>query len=701
MSKFLSNLKIGTKLAVGFGITTLILIIVIIIGINSLSNLHNDVELLVKDRFPKTVLANEMIDAINDNARALRNMLLTDDPNVKEETLKRFDWAKELVSKNFDKLTATETTVKGKELLANMQKVRFDEYFPTREKLLKEFNAGNKERAIQLLFGEFRTAQNNYIKSIEDIIKYQTELVNNAGLQAEKTNSSATMLIIVIGILSVAFVVALSVVITKNIAAPVIMVKDRMAQLDSVCLTNLGNGLNLLSKGDLSANVEKATKHLKMDRKDEIGQMATVFDSMLTKAHGGIDAYEVTRGKIIQLSQELGKVIEDAKNGLLDSRGDEKKFEGVYKELIGGLNQTLDAVILPVQDGAKVLEVMATGDFTARVTADYKGQHRMIKDSINKLADSVSKILREVSESVEATASASTQISSSSEEMAAGAQEQSAQTTEIAGAIEQMTSTILQTTKNAASAAEQAKNAGLAAQEGGVVIKETIEGMNRIAEVVKNAAQTVQELGASSEQIGTIVQVIDDIADQTNLLALNAAIEAARAGEQGRGFAVVADEVRKLAERTTKATKEIGDMIKKIQKDTSGAVKSMELGTAEVEKGIQLAEKSGKSLNEIIVNANSVVDVINQVAAASEEQSSAAEQISKSIEGISSVTQQAAAGVQQIARTAGDLNNLTVNLQSLVEQFKISEDARSPQAIHRNEAKSRLAVRSNGVLVKS
>lgn len=701
MSKFLSNLKIGTKLLVGFGVATLMLVVVIITGINSLSNLHDNVELLVQDRFPKTVLANEMINAINDNARALRNMLLSDDPNVKAETLKRFDWAKELVNKNFDKLTETVKTEKGKELLANMKRIRFEEYFPAREKLLREFNAGNKEGAVQLLFAELRTAQNNYIKSIEDIIKYQTELVNQAGVEAEKTNSSAIMLIIVIGILSIGFVVAFAVVITKNIAKPVNMVKDRMTQLESVCLTNLGNGLNLLSKGDLSAKVEKATKPLNIEQKDEIGQMAKVFDSMLAKAQSGIDAYEVTRGKIIQLSQELGKVIEDAKNGLLDNRGDEKKFEGVYKELISGLNQTLDAVILPIMDGANVLEVMATGDFTPRVTADYKGQHRMIKDSINKLADSISKILREVSDAVEATASASTQISSSSEEMAAGAQEQSAQTTEIAGAIEQMTSTILQTTKNAASAAEQAKNAGLAAQEGGVVIKETIEGMNRIAEVVKNAAQTVQELGASSEQIGTIVQVIDDIADQTNLLALNAAIEAARAGEQGRGFAVVADEVRKLAERTTKATKEIGDMIKKIQKDTSGAVKSMELGTAEVEKGIQFAEKSGKSLNEIIVNANSVVDVINQVAAASEEQSSAAEQISKSIEGISSVTQQSAAGVQQIARAAGDLNNLTVNLQSLVEQFKISEDVRNTQAYHRNEAKSRLAVRSNGVLVKS
>ncbi len=330
---------------------------------------------------------------------------------------------------------------------------------------------------------------------------------------------------------------------------------------------------------------------------------------------------------------------------------------------------------------------MSKGDLTVRVEGQYKGDHQVLKNSINGLGESLGKLINDVNEAVQATASAANQISSSTEEMAAGAQEQSSQATEVAGAVEEMSKTIYESSKNTSLAAEASKKAGKVAKQGGLVVEETIQGMNKIAEVVRRSALTVQELGKSSNQIGEIIQVIDDIADQTNLLALNAAIEAARAGEQGRGFAVVADEVRKLAERTTKATKEIATMIKQIQKDTSGAVESMNEGTEEVSSGKLLAEKAGESLKEIITGADHVVDIITQVAAASEEQSSAAEQISKNIESISSVTQQSSSGIQQIAHASEDLNRLTLNLQELVAGFKVEQ------------SESKFAVRQNGKLV--
>jgi methyl-accepting chemotaxis protein len=507
--------------------------------------------------------------------------------------------------------------------------------------------------------------------------------------EADSVYSTSFWVMLIIGFIAFGLVIALSILITRSIVNPIRTVADRVKQLETVCITNLGNGLMALSHGDLSAKVEKATRHLELNRKDEVGEVADTVDSMITKAQSGIDAYELVRGKFQMLMGETNKLIDDGKEGRLNQRGDDKKFEGAYKELVKGFNDVLDSVILPIQESAKMLDVFSKGDFTPRITSKYKGDHQLIVNSLNRLGDSITSILRDVTDAVEATASASSQISSSTEELAAGSQEQSAQAAEVASAVEQMASSILQTTKNANNTAENAKNARAVATQGGKAMNDTIDGMNRIANVVSRAASTIEELGKGSNQIGEIIQVIDDIADQTNLLALNAAIEAARAGEQGRGFAVVADEVRKLAERTTKATKEIADMIKKIQKDTVEAVDSISQGTTEVEAGKKLALNAGESLNLIITGSNEVVDLSTQVAAASEEQSAASEQISKNIESISSVTHQSASGTQQIARAAEDLNRLTDNLQQLILQFKI------------DTGKSNLSVRTNGKLIHS
>jgi methyl-accepting chemotaxis protein len=328
-----------------------------------------------------------------------------------------------------------------------------------------------------------------------------------------------------------------------------------------------------------------------------------------------------------------------------------------------------------VRNILNTMEKFSEGDLTVKIKMDSsnsKDEMVRLSNGFNEAIEKIRKMVKSVYESVSATASASTEISSSAEQMAAGVQEQSSQSSEIASAVEQMTKTIIDTTRNSGIAADNSNQAKIIAGEGEAVIKETVNSINRIADVVKNAAKTVKELGENSAQIGSIVKVIDEIADQTNLLALNAAIEAARAGEHGRGFAVVADEVRKLAENTTKATKEISEMIKKIQNDTTEAVYSMELGTVEVENGLANADKSIKALQKITESVTNVSDLINQVAAASEEQSSAAEQISKNIEGINTVSKESAVVAHQIAQAAEDLNNLTIDLQNLISQFKIN-----------------------------
>jgi methyl-accepting chemotaxis protein len=218
---------------------------------------------------------------------------------------------------------------------------------------------------------------------------------------------------------------------------------------------------------------------------------------------------------------------------------------------------------------------------------------------------------------------------------------------------------------------EGAQVATQTAQRGFDVVKHTIDGIKFRGAKTRENATIVESLGARSDQIGAIVATIEDIADQTNLLALNAAIEAARAGEQGRGFAVVADEVRALAERTTRATKEISEMIKAIQSETKLAIASMEEGVKGTERGAAEAAQLETSLNEILEQIGSVSMQIHQIATAAEEQTATTSEISGNMQQITEVVRQTSQGAHESATAASQLNGNAEELQRLVRQFRI------------------------------
>ena len=344
--------------------------------------------------------------------------------------------------------------------------------------------------------------------------------------------------------------------------------------------------------------------------------------------------------------------------------------------LIGGIIHLLVRLIIikPLKKNVSLARAVASGDLTKEGLEVYsEDEAGELSTSLNTMNNNLRDMIGKIAQTADLLASATEELSASAEQMAHGSQESSSQTSQVATAVEQMSATVMEVAKNSSQAAESAKKTSETAAKGGEIVTLTIDGMNRIAEAVQKSSYTIQTLGANSNQIGEIIAVIDDIADQTNLLALNAAIEAARAGEQGRGFAVVADEVRKLAERTTKATKEIAAMIKSIQSDTSGAVASMESGTGEVERGVEMTRKAGEALKEIVNNVQHVSDTIGQIATAAEEQSAAAEQISTSIETIASVTKESAAGARQSSTACQELSRLALELQKMVGQFKLPE----------------------------
>jgi len=347
-------------------------------------------------------------------------------------------------------------------------------------------------------------------------------------------------------------------------------------------------------------------------------------------------------------------------------------------------------VLKPLAYTMEVLQSLAQGDLTRHLEIDSQDEIGTMAKSLNQAIESMHTTVVSIAGTAEHVASASEEISSSATQQAQGAETQKDQTAQVATAMQEMSSTVLQVSENSNKAADAAKQAADTAKHGGQIVDDTLAKMRVIADSVGGTAKKMEELGKSSDQIGHIIGVIDDIADQTNLLALNAAIEAARAGEQGRGFAVVADEVRKLAERTTTATKEIAQMIKNIQDETKTAVTAMEAGTKQVEEGVKSTAQAGDSLKEIIHMSEQVGEMITHIATAATEQSSATEQVNGNIDQIAKLVKESAVGAQQSAKACQDLSGLALDLQKMVGNFKMGTDGHGSQGSgHRPNGRAR------------
>jgi methyl-accepting chemotaxis protein len=329
------------------------------------------------------------------------------------------------------------------------------------------------------------------------------------------------------------------------------------------------------------------------------------------------------------------------------------------------------SIIKPLQRIVDEVGFLVKGDLSKQFNSTGNDEITHVSSMLNQLVKELHSIISQISNTSAQVASASSQLSSTAERIATGAEEVAAQSATVATAGEEMSATSGDIAQNCQMAAEGAQRASQTASAGASVVERTMAVMGLIAAKVQESAKTVESLGARSDQIGAIIGTIEDIADQTNLLALNAAIEAARAGEQGRGFAVVADEVRARAERTTRATKEIDEMIKAIQRETKGAVSAMEQGVQQVGSGTMEAAESGRALQEILQQINDVAMQVNQIATAAEEQTATTSEISNNMHQITEVVQQTSQGAQESASAAVQLNGNAEELQRLVQRFKL------------------------------
>ncbi len=314
---------------------------------------------------------------------------------------------------------------------------------------------------------------------------------------------------------------------------------------------------------------------------------------------------------------------------------------------------------------------LAKGDLTKKISIEGKDEFAWMCWEYTCARKGFTEVVQSIKANASQLAAAAEELSTITEQSSKGVVRQQSETQQVATAMNEMSATVQEVAKNAASAATEAQEADHQAKNGYDVVNETVQTINSLATEVKNTSEVIERLKGDSLSIGAVLDVIRDIAEQTNLLALNAAIEAARAGEQGRGFAVVADEVRTLASRTQQSTQEINEMIERLQSGANEAVLVMEQGTTKAEHTVEQASKAGEALDSITQVVDNIKAMNMQIASAADEQSATAEEINRNIVNISEVADETSSGAQQTANASDELARLAVDLQEKVDRFQI------------------------------
>jgi methyl-accepting chemotaxis protein len=515
---------------------------------------------------------------------------------------------------------------------------------------------------------------------------------------------------LIIGLLAFlsAIVVVSVITLRHKISVPIRRLQGATHHI-AMDLSQLTQVIKGLANGDLSHTAQIQTRPLEIKAKDELGNLVQNFNQMIVQVQEIGAAYIKMDETVKSLIVDVNMQVQATQEGNLSTRADASRHPGDFRKIVQGINDTLDAVTGPVRAIVEHIEHLLKGTFP-KITTLFKGEFIEIINSFSRYADGRNELLQnlnkiargdlttvvkprsekdEMSNAVaqmlvnlrqltsqiqgatENISRANSNISAATAEQAATVTEQAASVAETTTTVEEVHQTAGQSVGRAQLVSEIASQTLKLAESGLDTVKKTEDGMLGLKDQVRHIAETILNLSEQTLQIGEIIATVNDIADQSNLLALNAAMEAARAGEAGRGFAVVAGEVRNLAEQSRQATAQVSSILSEIQKAANTAVMVTEKGTKSAEGGVELAQATGDSIRVIREHTQQVVTAAEQIAASARQQLAGMDQITRAMQNINQGAMQTQKGMEQVDQSAQNLNDLGRQLTHIVQQYKI------------------------------
>jgi methyl-accepting chemotaxis protein len=625
------SLGIRVQLFWGFGFVLVLLLAIGFIGLKNTTQFAAESKSLYDNRVVSVVRLSAVDQAVYELRLGAAGATYPGTTLERRAAIKAQDavW----LQKVDDNMNAFEAGTKAAEENAVIQDwdLVYPAFLKSRQHIVDLVDQGNVTEAAGVRTAEFTglTQQSaevlNRLLSLQDSIGSQT----NTETAALADLSVQILVLAILAALAVGGGVAFY--IPRKLARGVTDVRVMLTSLSENCAASLEHGLAAMSDSDLGVELHSTTRPIARYGKDEVGQTAHVANVLLVKLQGTIASYERARTGLGAL---VGQV-RFAANGLADSSNQ--------------LGMSTNQAGLAVQQVTMAMQNVATGaQDTSRGAQDTNAAVGQLAQAIHGIAQGASEQARQV----QSANDSATQMASGVDQVATSAEQ-------------------------VASASDETRKA---AQHGGLAVRETTAAMAEIQRVVGQAAGTVEDLGKLGDKIGAVVETIDDIAEQTNLLALNAAIEAARAGEHGRGFAVVADEVRKLAERSSRETKQIADLIQQVQVGTKHAVKAMQAGATKIEQGSQKAELAGEALDAILAAVEHTVTQAGEIARASHEMALGSRRVTEAMTSISAIVEQNTAATEQMSAQSGQVAQAIQSIAAVSEEQSASTEEVSASA---------------------